>query len=280
MHPIASSTAASAARSGSNIVDAHVHVGQWAHADFLGRATSLAESAAVLETAGVSGAGVVPTDLCDNEGLLAEAKVYLGGGGSLDLWMFAWARATAGTDLDPTVPPGRADLDWIESHRADLCGIKIHPSLSRHRISDPAFASALELAAAKDLAILVHCGRWQEKASYRFAVDAAARFPTVRFVLAHAGGDTPPLATAAAALVAERGVDNVWFEFSGVREYWVIERNIALLGADRYLMGSDHNLAHPSMYIGAVNGMALSESDRALVLGGNARRVYGERMVP
>ncbi len=75
---------------------------------------------------------------------------------------------------------------------------------------------------------------------------------------------------------ASRGLDNVWFDFAGLREHWVVERNIALLGADRYLMGSDFNLAHPLMYIGAVRGMRLSDEQRARVLGGNARGLFGE----
>ena len=83
-----------------------------------------------------------------------------------------------------------------------------------------------------DLTVLVHCGRWAEIAGWAHAVEAAERHPRVRFVFAHAGGDTPPNATNAALAVRERGLTNVWFEFSGLREYWVVERNVALLGAD------------------------------------------------
>ncbi len=99
-------------------------------------------------------------------------------------------------------------------------------------------------------------------------------------MFAHAGGDTPPLATGAAQAVKERGLANVWFEISGLREYWVVERNVRLLGADRYLLGSDFPLAHPAMYLGAVRAMALSEPERAGLLGENARRVLGRPMAP
>ena len=101
------------------------------------------------------------------------------------------------------------------------------------------------------------------------------RYPHAKFLLAHAGGDTPPLATAAAELVAEECVDNVWFEFSGLREYWVIERNVKLLGAERYLMGSDYCLAHPRMYMGSVAAMDLPEADKARILGENALDLLG-----
>jgi predicted TIM-barrel fold metal-dependent hydrolase len=50
---------------------------------------------------------------------------------------------------------------------------------------------------------------------------------------------------------------------------------VALLGADRYLLGSDFPLAHPLMYVGAVRGMALSDVDRRAILGDNARALLG-----
>ena len=87
---------------------------------------------------------------------------------------------------------------------------------------------------------------------------------------------TPVLATAAAQAVADTGLDNVWFEISGLREYWVVERNVALIGAERYLMGSDYSLAHPLMYLGAVRGMRIDERARRAILGGNALALLGQ----
>ena len=247
------------------IVDAHIHVGVWDHPDFLGRASTLAEVIAVLDAAGIAGAGIMPTDQCDNAGLLAQRRAAAFGG---SLWQFSWVRPTGQAD-------GDCDLAWTDEHAHELTGIKIHPSLSRLRLTDAAYQPVLELAERRDLIVLVHCGRWQEIASYAFAIEVARSHPNVRFVLAHAGGDTPPLATAAAQMVADTKVDNVWFEFSGVREYWVIERNVALLGPERYMMGSDYSLAHPNMYIGAVAAMDLPERAKRRILGENAHELYG-----
>lgn len=251
------------------IIDAHIHVGEWDHADFLGRRCSLEDTISVLEDVGISGAAICPTDRCENAALLDDARAALEKGYAGKLWVFPWVRPmTEGG-------PGASDLAFVTDNRDSVCGVKIHPSLSRARVTDESFAPILELAHRRGLVVLVHCGRWQEIASYRFAVEAAMRYPQAKFLLAHAGGDTPPLASAAAELVAQECVDNVWFEFSGLREYWVVERNCSLLGAERYLMGSDYGLAHPRMYIGAVQSMRLSERDKEQVLGLNALTLFG-----
>ena len=252
------------------IIDSHIHVGAWAHADFLGRASDLPTTFAMLRQAGVDGAALMPSDRCDNAGLRdAVLRAVDAGEAPGPLWLLAWVRAGgAGT-------PGAEDLAWVRRHRRDVMGLKLHPSLSRVRVSDDAFRPALDLAAELGLLVLVHCGRWAEIAGYAHALDAAARYPGVRFLLAHAGGDTPPNASAAAAAVLERRLANVSFEISGLREYWVIERNVRLLGAGRYLLGSDFPLAHPLMYIGAVRGMDLEEDERGQILGGNALALLG-----
>jgi predicted TIM-barrel fold metal-dependent hydrolase len=244
------------------IIDSHIHVGSWLHADFLGRANNVAETLAMLDRSGVNGAVLMPSDRRNNAELLDELQAAVPGFDG-PLWMLAW------------VGPGTDELAFVREHRRDLAGLKLHPSLSRVRVSDDSFRPALELAEELGLVVLVHCGRWTEIAGYAHAVEAAARHPRARFVFAHAGGDTPPNATGAAQAVADRGLSNVWFEFSGLREYWVIERNLAILGADRYMLGSDFPLAHPLMYLGSLAAMDLSDEDRARIAGGNAIDLFG-----
>lgn len=256
------------------VIDSHIHVGSWLHADFLGRENTLAETLAMLTAAGVDGAALMPSDRCDHAALRDQMKRAVAGEGGRagfpgPLWLFPWVRPVAAGQ------PGAEDLAWTRAHRGDLAGVKIHPSLSRVRVSDDVFRPYLELAETEGLVVLVHCGRWTEIAGWAHAIEAAARHPRAKFLLAHAGGDTPPNAAGAARAVKEQGLENVWFEFSGLREYWVVERNVALIGADRYLLGSDFPLAHPLMYLGAVRGMALDEPQRRQILGDNALTLFG-----
>ena len=255
------------------IVDAHVHVGSWNHTDFLGRECELQGTLAELGAAGVDGAAIMPSDRCDNDALLGEARAAIALGHRGPLWFFPWVRP-----LGHESHTGEGDLAWAEAHAADITGFKIHPSLSRVKITDVGFRPYLELAEARGLVVLVHCGRWAEMAGWAHALEAAARHPKAKFLLAHAGGDTPPNATHAAEAVFERKLENVWFEFSGLREYWVIERNVRRIGAARYLLGSDYPLAHPRMYLGSLEAMALSSGERALIAGGNAVSLFGESL--
>ena len=249
-------------------VDAHMHIGTWDHPDFLGRSCTLADAVHVMKSANLSGAALCPTDQGKHRSLLAECKTLAKEGSELDFWLFPWIK-------EQTNKTNQAELKWAIENKSFVTGLKIHPSLSKTRICDAPFAPALKAASDFGWAVLVHCGRWQDIASYKFAVEAAEQYPNATFLLAHGGGDTPPLATAAAKLVFEKKLSNVFFEFSGLREYWVIERNVKLLGADRYLMGSDYGLAHPSMYIGSVLGMDLSDADKEKILGENARHLFG-----
>jgi predicted TIM-barrel fold metal-dependent hydrolase len=245
------------------IIDAHIHVGAWTHADFLGRASDVAGTLAMLDGAGIAGAALMPSDRCENGALRDGLLAAIDAGHEGPLWLLPWVR------------PDGDDLAWVRAHARDVAGLKIHPSLSRRRVTDDGFRPALELAEELDLVVLVHCGRWTEIAGWEHAAAAAERHPRVRFLLAHAGGDTPPNATNAARAAKERGLDNVWFEFSGLREYWVVERNVALLGADRYLLGSDYPLAHPLMYLGALAAMDLAPDARARIAGLNALELFG-----
>jgi hypothetical protein len=206
----------------------------------------------------------MPSDRCENGALRDGLLAAVDAGRAGPLWLLPWVR------------PETEDLAWVRAHAGDVAGLKIHPSLARRRVTDDGFRPALELAAELGLVVLVHCGRWTEIAGWQHAAEAAERHPGVRFLFAHAGGDTPPNATGAARAVKERGLDNVWFEFSGLREYWVVERNVALLGADRYLLGSDYPLAHPLMYLGALAAMDLAPDARARIAGLNALTLFGK----
>jgi predicted TIM-barrel fold metal-dependent hydrolase len=243
------------------LFDAHVHVGRWLTPDFAGRETDLADAGRVLDSAGVTGALVMPTDLADNEGLLAAIDHH---SGLPDLLFAAW--------IDPANP---GTMAFLTENSRRISALKIHTSFVRLPVTDPAFAPYLGFAFLMGLPVVVHCGRWREVAGYEHVCDAAERHPGVTFVLSHMGGDSPPLVLGAASVIRERGLANCILGTESIREYWLVRAAIDIVGPRAVMFGSDHNLNHPASFIAVVRAACANAEDEALVLGGNAERVFG-----
>jgi predicted TIM-barrel fold metal-dependent hydrolase len=180
-------------------------------------------------------------------------------------WFFPWVK-----------PSVDGELEYLKSRRDHIHGVKLHPSVDRIRVTDPVAAPFLDFAARESLPVMVHCGRWQEMASYRLALEAARTHPGCVFILSHMGGDTPDLEMGTIEGIDKGGLDNVYLGTEGVREYWAVERAVEVLGADRVIFGSDFPLGHPRMYMGVIDALKIGDRDRALILGSNILKLIGE----
>lgn len=242
------------------IIDGHIHAGYWSTGNFLGRGVPFEDIDACLDECGIDGAVLTATDLRENDKVLdfmrRAEKRY---------WFFPW--------VNPTV---EGDLEYLKSRRGRIHGVKLHPSVDRIKVTDPAVAPFLEFAAAEGLIVMVHCGRWQEMASYKLALEAARDHPGCTFILSHMGGDTPELEMGTIEGVEKGGLDNVHLGTEGVREYWAVQKAVDVLGAAKVIFGSDFPLGHPRMYMGVVDALEVGDEDRALILGGNILRLVGE----
>jgi predicted TIM-barrel fold metal-dependent hydrolase len=243
------------------IIDGHIHAGYWSPERFLGRGVPLPELETCLSECGIDGAVLTSTDLRRND-LVLE---FMSGERQKRYWLFPWVNPTAG-----------GDLDFIEKHRKRIHGLKLHPSCDRVKVTDDRAVPFLEFARDHRLPVMIHCGRWQEMSSYALALEVAARYPDIKFVLSHMGGDTPELETATIDAIKDGCLGNVYLGTEGVREYWAVQRAVDEIGADRVIFGSDFPLGHPKMYMGLIEALKMSAEDRELVLGGNILRLVGE----
>lgn len=245
------------------VFDAHVHVGRWLTPDFEGRESDLADVTRVLRSAGITGALVMPTDAGDNEGLLREVVRHGETPGAAPALFFAaWVR------------PGDDSIhDFLQTHHSRVHALKIHPSFNRLPVTDPSFEPFLALASARRWPVVVHCGRWREVAGYERALDVAERHPDIPFILSHMGGDAPALVLGAARAVGERGLQNAFLGTESIREYWLVAQALDLVGPERLVFGSDHNLNHPASFLAVIAALDLAPAERSMVLGGNARRL-------
>jgi len=250
--------------------DGHVHVGAWRLPDFDGHASEPADLLNIYRRWAYAGALVFSTDAADNPWLLdAVPRVA----GELVFRHAFW------------VAPDRPEnLGVLERTTDRWAALKIHPSVLRRPLRDPAFRPYLDIAADLGLPTLVHCGRWQEVAGYGLVLDVAAARPDNHFILGHMGGDSPHLVAGCTMRIADEEIMNVSLGTESVREPWVIERALARLGPERLIFGSDYNLNHPEPFRRLVEVLDITDAAREDIFIGNldrllpaAHRIIGSR---
>ena len=242
------------------IIDGHIHAGYWSEGNFLGRGVPYDDIDACLDECGIEGGVLTSTDLRRNDEVIefiSRARHKY--------WFFPW--------VNPGEPE---DLAYLRSRRNSIDGLKFHPSVDKIRITDARVYPFLDFASEEGLPVMVHCGRWQEMASCKFALDAARRYGACTFILSHMGGDTPELEMGTIEALREGYIDNVLLGTEGVREYWAVQHAVDVLGARRLIFGSDFPLGHPRMYMGVVDALNTGDEERALILGRNMLRLMGE----
>lgn len=244
------------------IVDGHVHWGRWSTERAGWPGCDLARIRAALDRAGIGGAAIMPSDLGENEALAAAIASDPEG-----LHLFAWIHAS---------DPART-MRFLESHNGSIAGLKIHPSVERKAVTDPAWRPFLEFAERWRLPVIVHSGRWQEIASWRFCLDVAERHPEAAIIVAHLGGDLPELQRDCAHEMAVRSLPNAYLGTESIREYYSIRLALDLLGPQRLLFGSDFPLGWPAAYLAVFDGADPSDEARRLVLGENLLRLIRGR---
>lgn len=246
------------------ILDSHIHVGDWDREEYIHLNTSLDEISKVLKESNISGAVITSSDRLDNQGLLKSVKNDKSG---LFYFFFPW------------ISPGKEeDLKFLEKNIAFIKGIKIHPSFQRTRINEKGYSNFLEFADRKKIAVLVHCGQWQEMASFHFAYNVAESFPNAKFIIAHTGaGYNAFLKKKCIEEFQKRRSDNVYLDTAETsmndQISKVLEEGIKKIGAERFLFGSDFPICHPKVLISFIRNMNITDEDKDLILGGNLLRI-------
>lgn len=234
----------------TRIVDGHAHVGRWRSSAFSGRATTLADAEALYRRLGYAGALVMPTDEADNRGLLEAIEAS-----SFPFRFCLW------------IDPEDDELPAFAEARADrIAALKIHPSLVGRRCTDAGFDRWFDWAAERGVPVLVHCGRWQEMASWRLGLERAEARPDVTLILCHMGGDGSDLVEETVGGLAERELPNVRLGTESIRQYWVVQRAVDRLGARPLIFGSDYNLNHPRSFQAVVEALEVDEEARRGIL--------------
>jgi len=251
-------------------IDGHVHLGRWSDERFFGVEASIDDVERALIGAGLDGAAVTATDLRRNDSVLSSLDRARERGSASEVrvryWFFPWV------DVNDV-----GMMDFVGHHIDRIDGLKFHPSFDRTPATDRRYLPYVELAAEHALPVLLHCGRWQEMASYKFGIELASAHPGVDFILAHMGGDDPRLRIACVEDVAAGDLPNVYLDLAGVREYWCLERALDRVGSERLIFGSDFPLGHPRVYRALIDVLDLPDEVEAAVMGRNLLGLLSKR---
>lgn len=147
--------------------------------------------------------------------------------------------------------------------------IKLHQCYQRFRSDSPGMHELARFAGGRGLPIFIHLYAGRDA---RDLLKLAAAHPETAFVVAHLLG-FEVFARADRALV-----NNIYFDISppNLCPLRLVERALAVFGAERLLLGSDTPYGKDNLKrsVERVLRLAIPAADKALVLGGNARRLY------
>lgn len=243
------------------IIDSHIHIGNWSDV-FFNYGTTVEQAVEVMKSAGVEAAVCMPTDATSNQELFSQ---------TIDIPDFKFYYMAWINPLDDKLD------SFLEENLDRVSFFKIHPSLQRRRITDPSFEKYLIKAEERKIPIVVHCGRWQEMASYKFCLEAAVMYPGLPIILAHMGGDQPGLILECAEEIKRNRYDNVYLGTESVREFHFVNEAVKKVGAEKVLFGSDYNLGLPQMYIPIVESLDIPSNEKEMIFSGNVLRLISER---
>jgi predicted TIM-barrel fold metal-dependent hydrolase len=149
-----------------------------------------------------------------------------------------------------------------------FAGFKLHVSWNGVAYDSERYAPVYEHAAARGVPILAHT--WGDE-SVRALARMARQYPTIPFLAGHSGAGDVEI-----NLDEARQTPNLYLEltYSGGTPA-LVTRLVREVGAERVIWGSDTILFAASHQIGKVVFAEIPEEEKRLVLGGNAKRLFG-----
>lgn len=248
-------------------IDVHGHLGTWS--DFLVPESSAEWLVATGERIGIATVGVshlvaLAYDVTvGNRMALTAAAAHPG---RIGVWLVANPHRPDGLELL------RKQLDL-----PGVWGLKIHPDVHEHPIDGPGYEPFLRLAAEHRAPVLTHGQTRSLWSDPGMIAQVARRHEDLDLLVGHAGLWADGF-DRAAALAREH--DRLYLEICGSRltDRW-LERLVDRAGAEKVLFGTDACFLDPRIGLGKVHHARLKPRARELVLGGNARRILGHRLL-
>ena len=178
------------------------------------------------------------------------------------------SRLTGFAYVSPTMPNRMVPELERTIDKLGFPAIKLYPPYTPYEADDAAWDPIYQFADDRKLPIIVHTG---SDAPPKYLGLAAPRFPNATFIAAHVGNAEPYRSQCVEAALRS---PNFYVETCSTwRTPGVIEEVVEKIGAERVLYGSDISLMDPRSQIGKIITANISDADKKMILGGNARRL-------
>ncbi len=163
--------------------------------------------------------------------------------------------------------PEEADRTIALAETEKILRFKIHDDGNDLPFDDKRYFPLYEYANGTGAVILVHTFGKKHVVPI---MKVAAEFPRIKILLGHSGIIEEEIYSEAV-----RKHDNIWLETcSSFAWYGLIERLVAMAGAERVLFGTDMPFMSPDQQIGRVLFARITDEDKRKVLGLNAQRLF------
>lgn len=146
-------------------------------------------------------------------------------------------------------------------------GVKLHPDASGQPLDSEATREVLNAFRRYSRPLLVHV--WGA-AQVRALAVLVAEAPTVKFIVAHAGGD----AFAECLALATHQLNLVLEPFTGGSERGRVEEAVEKIGAHRIVFGTNFPHLNPGVALGMLADARISDQDRAQILERTAAKLF------
>lgn len=153
-------------------------------------------------------------------------------------------------------------------NRLGFRGLKLHIAFNGYPYDGERYFPMYEFANERGLPILAHC--WGDE-QVRQLARMARKYPKTRCLVAHTGAGDLKI-----NLEEAKQTPNLYLELAySLGTPWQVERVVREVGAERVVWGSDTILFAASHQIGKVIFARITDEEKALVLGLNAKRLFG-----
>jgi predicted TIM-barrel fold metal-dependent hydrolase len=249
---------------GELVIDAHCHLGPWSA--FRVRRGGWAQAMVdAMDLCGISMSIVAPHVAIGPDERLGNEQAYAASAEFPD-------RIVAYVTINPHRPRAAVEAEIARWGDAGIRGFKIHPALHSYPAAGEGYRPMFEFADERGLPVLVHSWAGDSLAGPVILGDLAERHPGAQFLIGHAASSWDMIA---ASCDQAAGHPNVFLDVTtSSLVYDGLEAMVARAGADRILFGSDNPFLDPRPPLGRVLMSRISEDDKRLILGLNARRIF------